>query len=96
MNEQTLLPEWAESLHGGYNRPPHDFGEWSVRVSVTITPLVQAANEMFMQIGQFYSNAVQDYMEAMGDATRDNAYHPEGPVIRSTAVVVPDNDHPIS
>lgn len=44
------LPEWAESRHNGYNRPPRTFAEMGERLRVACKPVTEA----FRQLGQAF------------------------------------------
>lgn len=44
------LPEWAESRHNGYNRPPQTLKEFSGQLGAAFQPL----NETFKLLGQAF------------------------------------------
>lgn len=55
---------------------------------------IEQLMQAFARIGQTLAEGVTAFVtvfsEAIEDSMRPNAYHPDGPVVRSTATVIPD------
>lgn len=75
------LPEQAESLH------TVDWQETMRGLSALGKFIGDAFSEVATAVGVIFQNLG----ETLEDATRDNAIHPQGPVIRSTGFGLPDD-----
>lgn len=82
---QYQLPQQAESLHSNWEH----FGEQLIH---TVTMMMQDLGQALAPAMQSLANIGQIMAEAVEDGMRNNAYHPTGPVVRSTATILSDED----
>jgi hypothetical protein len=83
---QFQLPERAESLH-----TPVDWQE----VASALGAVGRLIGETFEQVATGVGVIFQAFADAFEDSNRSNVYHPQGPVIRSTAFELPDDTPPV-
>lgn len=76
------LSEQAQSLH--------TLEEWMKNLEQRLSLLANALIEAFAPECKTMAEVIVSIADEVSDAIRDNAYRPDGPVVRSTGYTLPD------